>query len=94
MSLDHRHGNGDWTDDPRDLLRVGEGFDLAAFDRGATPGWGTGKTEARAHMEARGELMSELQERLFAEGRTGAASRCWWWCRGSTPRARAASRAT
>ncbi len=73
MSLDHRHGNGDWTDDPRDLLRVGEGFDLAAFDRSATPGWGSGKTEARDHMTARGELMSELQERLFAEGRNGGS---------------------
>ncbi len=62
-----------WTADPRDVLRAGEGFDLAAIDRNSAPGWEGGKKEANALMAARAELLPELQERLFAEGRTGGA---------------------
>ena len=28
-----------WTTDPRDALRAGPDFDLAAFDRNGHPGW-------------------------------------------------------
>ena len=63
--------NGLWTDDPRTLLRADAGFDLAAFDRAGTPGWDGSKADAQAFMARRGELLSELQERLFAEARFG-----------------------
>ncbi|MEO7587835.1 MAG: PPK2 family polyphosphate kinase [Arachnia sp.] len=60
-----------WTADPREVLRAGEGFDLAAIDRSNSPGWEVGKKKAKKLMAARAALLSELQERLFAEGRTG-----------------------
>lgn len=60
-----------WAADPADLLRAGPGFDLAALNPGATPGWLAGKDAAKDLLRARGELLSELQERLWAHGRTG-----------------------
>ncbi len=62
---------GRWTTPPVEALRVGEGFDLAAFDRRATPGWDGDKRSAEAALAAQGERLSELQEKLFAHGRTG-----------------------
>jgi PPK2 family polyphosphate:nucleotide phosphotransferase len=64
-------GGSDWADDPRELLRVDEHFDLDRVDRGATPGWSSGKKAATRFCDDRGDLLSELQERLFAEGRAG-----------------------
>jgi len=61
----------DWRDDPRDLLRAGADFDLAGMDRGAKPGWTSGKKAAERFCHDRSDLLSELQERLFAEGRAG-----------------------
>ena len=63
--------NGSWTDDPCDLLRAHPTFDLVGMDRGATPGWASGKKSAEKFGDERGDLLSELQERLFAEGRAG-----------------------
>src|SRR5690349_10961427 len=60
-----------WKDDPRDLLRAGEDFDLAGMKRGATPAWKGGKKSAERFCQERGDLLSELQERLFAEGHAG-----------------------
>lgn len=60
-----------WTEDPRTALRVTQDFDLASFDRGGTPAFGGSKGEARQLMAERGELMAELQERLYANGRAG-----------------------
>ncbi|MDO5734888.1 MAG: polyphosphate kinase 2 family protein [Propionibacteriaceae bacterium] len=60
-----------WTVDPREALRAGEGFRLAALDRNGTPGWEGSKKDAKSLMATRAELLPELQERLFAEGRTG-----------------------
>lgn len=60
-----------WSVDPREALRVREGFDLASFNLRSTPGWEHGKKPGKAHMEQTGELMNELQERLYAEGRAG-----------------------
>ncbi len=63
----------EWSDDPRELMRAGEDFDLEGMDRGATPGWKLGKKAARSFCRDRGDLLSELQERLFAEGRAGGS---------------------
>ena len=60
-----------WSTDPRDALRVGPDFDLASFDRNGQPGWDGDKDDGEAYLPERGEEMSELQERLFAEGREG-----------------------
>nr|WP_081795189.1 PPK2 family polyphosphate kinase [Nocardioides sp. URHA0020] len=59
-----------WDEDPRALLRAEDGFDLDKLERDATPGWASGKRTAKALGRERGDLLSELQERLFAEGRT------------------------
>lgn len=61
----------EWTLDPREALRAGAGFDLARLDRAGTPGWAGDRAAGEAFMQARGEDLSELQERLYAEGRTG-----------------------
>lgn len=61
----------DWTHDPRDLLRADEETDLDELDRAGTPGWDGGKKGAKKFGKERGDLLSELQERLFAEGREG-----------------------
>ncbi|MEE6273093.1 PPK2 family polyphosphate kinase [Georgenia sp. MJ206] len=60
-----------WTAQPTEILRPGPGFELATTDRRATPGWDAGKKDAKAFMAERGQLLSELQERLYAHGRTG-----------------------
>lgn len=62
-----------WSAPAASLLRPGPDFDLDGFDRASTPGWEGGKAAAAEMMAERGVLLSELQERLFAQGRTGAA---------------------
>lgn len=54
-------------------LRVGRGFRLADVDPGATPGWSGDRDDAAAYLAERAETLSDLQERLFAEGRTGGS---------------------
>jgi len=46
----------DWKDDPRDLIRAGEDFDLDAMERAATPGWRSGKKSAETFCHQRGDL--------------------------------------
>lgn len=60
-----------WTIDPREALRVTDDFDLVTFDRGGKPGFDGKKADGEALMAERGDLLAELQERLFAEGRAG-----------------------
>ena len=62
-----------WKADPRDVLRVGTDFDLAALDRDSAPGWSGDKADGEAYLPERGDEMSDLQEKLFAEGREGGA---------------------
>ena len=57
--------NDHWTTPAHEVLRAGPGFDLSTFDRRSTPGWTGGRKAADARIAARGEQMSELQERLF-----------------------------
>lgn len=60
-----------WSVPAHDALRAGPGFDLAGVDRSGTPGFTGGKSTGREAMAARGEVLSELQEKLYAHGRTG-----------------------
>lgn len=60
-----------WQENPRDVLRAGPGTDLRTLDRAATPGWTGDSDDAEERTQECGERMSELQERLFAHGRTG-----------------------
>jgi PPK2 family polyphosphate:nucleotide phosphotransferase len=59
-------------DDLRAALRVGPDFTLAELDARATPGFSGDKTAAAEAMDAVVEEISELQERLYAQGRDGA----------------------
>ena len=54
-----------------ELLRAPSAVDLSAIDARATPGFKGGKAEGRAALTALGERLSDLQELLYAEGRTG-----------------------
>lgn len=62
-----------WSADPAQVLRAGPGFDLARLDRRSTPGWRGDKAAAARHLAGRGARLSELQELLYAHGRTGGA---------------------
>ena len=61
-----------WETSPHLALRAGSDFDLSALDRRSTPGFNGKKKHGRARLEERGELLSELQERLFAAGKYGS----------------------
>ena len=61
-----------WETSPHLALRAGNDFDLSALDRSSTPGFNGKKKHGRARMEERGDLLSELQERLFAAGKYGS----------------------
>ena len=60
-----------WTGDPAQLLRVREGFRLADVDAESTPGFTGGKKDGAKDLAAGVEELDELQERLFAESRSG-----------------------
>jgi PPK2 family polyphosphate:nucleotide phosphotransferase len=61
------------TDDP---FRLPPGpVDLTAIDTRATPGFKGGRREGKAALFALGDDLSDLQERLFAEGRSGSPRR-------------------
>ena len=49
--------------------------DLTAYDTRAKPGFDGGKTKGKAALYALGAELSDLQERLFAEGLSGGARR-------------------
>jgi len=59
--------SGDLTE----KLRVREGFDLASFDRSGRPGLRGGGNAAEDLLAEQGELLDDLQERLYAHGRSG-----------------------
>ena len=61
-----------WAGEPRALLRVGPGFRLADVDPGSTPGFdGVEKDNANEALASGVGVLSDLQERLFANSRTG-----------------------
>ena len=63
-----------WTGDPAELLRVGAGFRLADVDPDATPGYDGGRKRSERDLAEGAAELDELQERLFAESRSGATS--------------------
>jgi PPK2 family polyphosphate:nucleotide phosphotransferase len=58
--------------DPAGLLRVRDGFQLAGVDPNSTPGFDGGKDEGAQLLASEDDQLSELQERLFAQSRSGA----------------------
>ena len=56
-------------------LRAGQGFVLSALDPRSTPGFSGGKAEAAALMASTDHELDDLQERLYAESRTGGNAR-------------------
>ncbi|GAA1779297.1 PPK2 family polyphosphate kinase [Agromyces lapidis] len=64
-----------WTADPAELLRVGEGFELADVDPQSHPGFDGGKAEAKAALAEGADILAELQEQLFAGSRMGGHKR-------------------
>ena len=64
---------GAWSTDPREALMAGADFDLDQMNRAGTPGWDDDKRAAKKFGDQRGDLLTELQERLFAEGRAGGS---------------------
>ena len=66
-SLRHAFAPGTFSE----ALRVGDGFELASIDPRSTPAWDDGKAKAEKALPALGDEAAELQERLYAESRTG-----------------------
>jgi PPK2 family polyphosphate:nucleotide phosphotransferase len=59
-----------------DLLRLPAGpVDLSSIDTRATPGFDGGKADGEAGLRQLGPRLADLQERLFAEGRSGGTRR-------------------
>lgn len=63
-----------WTADATEILRVGKDFRLADVDPGSHPGYDGEKSDGADDLVAGLDALSELQERLFAQSRTGAAT--------------------
>ncbi|WP_442576825.1 PPK2 family polyphosphate kinase [Microbacterium sp. F51-2R] len=63
-----------WTGDPSELLRVGEGFRLADIDPSSTPGYDGDKKDGQDDLESGADELDEYQERLYAESRSEATN--------------------
>lgn len=64
-----------WTAEPATVLRVASGFSLADIEPRSTPGYEGTKATAKAELDASFEELGDLQERLWAESRTGGSRR-------------------
>jgi PPK2 family polyphosphate:nucleotide phosphotransferase len=62
-----------WTTPAHEVLRPGPGFRLAGLNPSSTPGWKDGEHAAEDRLDEVGRELSELQERLFAQSRTGGS---------------------
>lgn len=60
-----------WSADPATLLLVGDGFSLASIDPESTPGFDGHKKHGVALLDDAGGDLDDLQERLYAESRSG-----------------------
>jgi PPK2 family polyphosphate:nucleotide phosphotransferase len=63
----------EWDKAPARALRWKVGDDLSALDPRSTPGWDGRKAEGEALVALHADELSELQERLYAEGRSGGS---------------------
>lgn len=66
-----RSTTANWEGRAADALRVGPGFDLGELDTSATPGFDGDDAAGEALMRRLGRRLSDLQEMLYAEGRSG-----------------------
>lgn len=64
-----------WSSDPTPLLRVGDGFELSHVDPAATPGFDGRKKDGERVLANSVDQIADLQERLYAESRSGARRR-------------------
>src|SRR5690606_20360742 len=62
-----------WAQAPGEILQVKAGFRLDDVDPDGTPGYRGDKADGEKELEARREVLGELQERLFAGSRAGIA---------------------
>ena len=60
-----------WEKSPSKALRWRPGVDVRTLDCRSTPGFEGSKADGEALVTAHADELSELQERLFAEGRSG-----------------------
>ncbi|QAY62821.1 polyphosphate kinase 2 family protein [Xylanimonas allomyrinae] len=60
-----------WDDAPSRVLRWRKDQDVHDLDCDGTPGWDGDRDDGERLVAARAAELSELQERLFADGRTG-----------------------
>jgi len=60
-----------WDEPPATALRWAPGTTLAALDCAGTPGWAGDRGEGERRVASRADELADLQERLFAEGRSG-----------------------
>ncbi|CAH0244623.1 MULTISPECIES: polyphosphate kinase 2 family protein [unclassified Arthrobacter] len=64
-----------FDDQPSKLLKVGKGFSLESLDPGSTPGYDGGKADGEQLLGELDGKLTQLQEQLFAESRTGGKKR-------------------
>ncbi|MFD4422271.1 polyphosphate kinase 2 family protein [Agromyces sp. NPDC058484] len=60
-----------WTEDPSELLRVGDGFRLDDVDPHATPGFDGDKADGKRALAVGAAILAEQQELLYANSRGG-----------------------
>ncbi len=81
-----------WTVPASSALRARALGPIASFDPESTPGFDGDKDSGTELLAERGRALADLQELLFANGRSGITARCCWCCRRT--RGKAASSAT
>ncbi|MFD4368613.1 polyphosphate kinase 2 family protein [Rhodococcus sp. NPDC058521] len=60
-----------WTAPPTKVLRADPDSSIADLDTRSTPGFTGKKAEGKEQLETRGQVLSDLQELLYANGRSG-----------------------
>ena len=66
-----RHRKPGWNATATEALRVGATGPIAEFDAESTPGFDGDKEFGESLLAERGQVMADLQELLYANGRAG-----------------------